>query len=197
MSVCNHSTMTVVDLKENTDPKNETTAYTYVFWHIMKQKLAKSSFRSVCCGPHSLLLQNFSLISHCTFYPSSLYFLSALFYLSHLNFVKVFLFGTFSLYSQYFISLVTHLSVLCHSLFFLLALCPPESLVGQDSLLDGPLLSLPTTGGLILASSPSSLPAPSMDQFTTTALSSGQSHQGKNHMHSPQLVVAYVTGHTL
>ncbi|XP_051759069.1 AP2-associated protein kinase 1 isoform X11 [Ctenopharyngodon idella] len=52
-----------------------------------------------------------------------------------------------------------------------------ESLVGQDSLLDGPLLSLPSTGGLILASSPSSLPAPSMDQFTTTALSSGQSHQ--------------------
>ncbi|XP_056102779.1 AP2-associated protein kinase 1 isoform X2 [Rhinichthys klamathensis goyatoka] len=53
----------------------------------------------------------------------------------------------------------------------------PESLVGQDYLLDGPLLSLPSTGGLILASSPSSLPAPSMDQFTTTALSSGQSHQ--------------------
>ncbi|XP_048066634.1 AP2-associated protein kinase 1 isoform X2 [Megalobrama amblycephala] len=53
----------------------------------------------------------------------------------------------------------------------------PESLVGQDSLLDGPLLSLPSTGGLILASSPSSLRAPSMDQFTTTALSSGQSHQ--------------------
>ncbi|XP_048066644.1 AP2-associated protein kinase 1 isoform X12 [Megalobrama amblycephala] len=52
-----------------------------------------------------------------------------------------------------------------------------ESLVGQDSLLDGPLLSLPSTGGLILASSPSSLRAPSMDQFTTTALSSGQSHQ--------------------
>lgn len=53
----------------------------------------------------------------------------------------------------------------------------PESLVGHDSLLDGPLLSLPSTGGLILASSPSSLPAPSMDQFTTTALSGGQSHQ--------------------
>uniref|UniRef100_A0A8C1V2U3 non-specific serine/threonine protein kinase n=1 Tax=Cyprinus carpio TaxID=7962 RepID=A0A8C1V2U3_CYPCA len=50
----------------------------------------------------------------------------------------------------------------------------PDSLVGQDSLLDGPLLSHPSTGGLILASSPSSLPAPSMDQFTTTALSSGQ-----------------------
>ncbi|XP_016141739.1 AP2-associated protein kinase 1-like isoform X2 [Sinocyclocheilus grahami] len=53
----------------------------------------------------------------------------------------------------------------------------PESLVGQDSLLDGPLLSHPSTGGLILASSPSSLPTPSMDQFTTTALSSGQFHQ--------------------
>lgn len=132
-----------------------------------------------------------------TFYPSSSYFLSALFYLSHLNFVNVFLFETLSLYSQYFISLVTHPSVLCHSLFFLLALCPPESLVGQDSLLDGPLLSLPSTGGLILASSPSSLPAPSMDQFTTTALSSGQSHQGKNHMHLPQLHVVYVTSHRL
>ncbi|XP_077079877.1 AP2-associated protein kinase 1 isoform X3 [Siphateles boraxobius] len=53
----------------------------------------------------------------------------------------------------------------------------PDSLVGHDYFLDGPLLSLPSTGGLILASSPSSLPAPSMDQFTTTALSSGQSHQ--------------------
>uniref|UniRef100_A0A672P6Q6 AP2 associated kinase 1 n=1 Tax=Sinocyclocheilus grahami TaxID=75366 RepID=A0A672P6Q6_SINGR len=60
----------------------------------------------------------------------------------------------------------------------------PESLVGQDSLLDGPLLSHPSTGGLILASSPSSLPTPSMDQFTTTALSSGQFHQGKKHMHT-------------
>uniref|UniRef100_A0A673HE85 non-specific serine/threonine protein kinase n=1 Tax=Sinocyclocheilus rhinocerous TaxID=307959 RepID=A0A673HE85_9TELE len=54
----------------------------------------------------------------------------------------------------------------------------PESLVGQDSLLDGPLLSHPSTGGLILASSPSSLPTPSMDQFTTTALStSDPAHQ--------------------
>ncbi|XP_067269194.1 AP2-associated protein kinase 1 isoform X3 [Pseudorasbora parva] len=53
----------------------------------------------------------------------------------------------------------------------------PESLVGRDSLLDGPLLSLPSTGGLILASSPSSLLTPTMDQFTTTALSSGQSPQ--------------------
>ncbi|XP_059379763.1 AP2-associated protein kinase 1-like isoform X6 [Carassius carassius] len=56
----------------------------------------------------------------------------------------------------------------------------PDSLVGQDSLLDGPLLSHPSTGGLILASSPSSLPAPSMDQFTTTALSSGPYHQASD-----------------
>uniref|UniRef100_A0A8C1DEP7 non-specific serine/threonine protein kinase n=2 Tax=Cyprinus carpio TaxID=7962 RepID=A0A8C1DEP7_CYPCA len=56
----------------------------------------------------------------------------------------------------------------------------PESLVGQDSLLDGPLLSHPSSGGLILASSPSSLPTPSMDQFTTTALSSGQFHQASD-----------------
>lgn len=97
-----------------------------------------------------------------------------------------------SLYSQYFITVVTHPSVLCHSLFFMLALCPPESLVGQDYLLDGPLLSLPTTGGLILASSPSSLPAPSMDQFTTTALSSGQSHQGKNRMHIHLSCMSYM-----
>ncbi|XP_052459610.1 AP2-associated protein kinase 1 isoform X4 [Carassius gibelio] len=55
-----------------------------------------------------------------------------------------------------------------------------DSLVGQDSLLDGPLLSHPSTGGLILASSPSSLPAPSMDQFTTTALSSGPYHQASD-----------------
>ncbi|XP_016419494.1 AP2-associated protein kinase 1-like [Sinocyclocheilus rhinocerous] len=59
----------------------------------------------------------------------------------------------------------------------------PESLVGQDSLLDGPLLSHPSTGGLILASSPSSLPTPSMDQFTTTALSSGQFHQASDPAH--------------
>ncbi|KAF4109607.1 hypothetical protein G5714_008859 [Onychostoma macrolepis] len=59
----------------------------------------------------------------------------------------------------------------------------PESLVGQDSLLDGLLLSHPSTGGLILASSPSSLPTPSMDQFTTTALSSGQFHQVSDAAH--------------
>ncbi|XP_050972425.1 AP2-associated protein kinase 1 isoform X2 [Labeo rohita] len=59
----------------------------------------------------------------------------------------------------------------------------PESLVGQDSLLDGPLLSHPSTGGLILASSPSPLPTPSMDQFNTTALSSGQSHQASDPAH--------------
>uniref|UniRef100_A0A8C1Z1J0 non-specific serine/threonine protein kinase n=1 Tax=Cyprinus carpio TaxID=7962 RepID=A0A8C1Z1J0_CYPCA len=59
----------------------------------------------------------------------------------------------------------------------------PDSLVGQDSLLDGPLLSHPSTGGLILASSPSSLPAPSMDQFTTTALSSGQYLQASDPAH--------------
>ncbi|XP_043102180.1 AP2-associated protein kinase 1 isoform X3 [Puntigrus tetrazona] len=53
----------------------------------------------------------------------------------------------------------------------------PESLVGRDSLLDGPLLSHPSTGGLILASSPSSLPTPSTDHFTSSALSSGQFHQ--------------------
>lgn len=127
-----------------------------------------------------------------TFYPSSSYFSCTLFYLSHLNLVDVFLFGTLSLYSQYFITVVTHPSVLCHSLFFMLAICPPESLVGQDYLLDGPLLSLPTTGGLILASSPSSLPAPSMDQFTTTALSSGQSHQGKNRMHPHLSCMSYM-----
>ncbi|XP_059359081.1 AP2-associated protein kinase 1-like isoform X2 [Carassius carassius] len=58
-----------------------------------------------------------------------------------------------------------------------------ESLVGQDSLLDGPLLSHPSTGGLILASSPSSLSTPSMDQFTITALSSGQFHQASDSVH--------------
>ncbi|XP_068079333.1 AP2-associated protein kinase 1 isoform X8 [Danio rerio] len=50
----------------------------------------------------------------------------------------------------------------------------PECLVGRDSLLDGSLLSHPSAGGLLL-SSPSSLPVPSVDQFT--ALSSGPSHQ--------------------
>ncbi|XP_073675743.1 AP2-associated protein kinase 1 isoform X2 [Garra rufa] len=59
----------------------------------------------------------------------------------------------------------------------------PESLVGQDSLLDGPLLSHPSTGGLILASSPSSLSTPSMDQFNTNALSSGQSLQVSDPAH--------------
>ncbi|XP_052419588.1 AP2-associated protein kinase 1 isoform X2 [Carassius gibelio] len=58
-----------------------------------------------------------------------------------------------------------------------------EPLVGQDSLLDGPLLSHPSSGGLILASSPSSLSKPSMDQFTITALSTGQFHQASDSVH--------------
>ncbi|XP_016329175.1 AP2-associated protein kinase 1-like isoform X1 [Sinocyclocheilus anshuiensis] len=70
----------------------------------------------------------------------------------------------------------------------------PDSLVGQDSLLDGPLLSHPSTGGLILASSPSSLPAPSMDQFTTTALSSGQYHQASDPAHLLLVVQSSETG---
>ncbi|XP_016150430.1 AP2-associated protein kinase 1-like [Sinocyclocheilus grahami] len=70
----------------------------------------------------------------------------------------------------------------------------PDSLVGQDSLLDGPLLSHPSTGGLILASSPSSLPAPSLDQFTTTALSSGQYHQGSDPAHLLSVVQSSETG---
>lgn len=56
----------------------------------------------------------------------------------------------------------------------------PESLVGRDSLLDGSLLSHSSAGGLLL-SSPSSLPVPSVDQFT--ALSSGPSHQASDQNH--------------
>ncbi|XP_005167372.1 AP2-associated protein kinase 1 isoform X7 [Danio rerio] len=56
----------------------------------------------------------------------------------------------------------------------------PECLVGRDSLLDGSLLSHPSAGGLLL-SSPSSLPVPSVDQFT--ALSSGPSHQASDQNH--------------
>ncbi|XP_056319051.1 AP2-associated protein kinase 1 isoform X4 [Danio aesculapii] len=56
----------------------------------------------------------------------------------------------------------------------------PESLAGRDSLLDGSLLSHPSTGGLLLCS-PSSLPVPCVDQFT--ALSSGPSYQASDQNH--------------
>lgn len=56
--------------------KTNTTEY---LWHIditstssdtfWTQHHVKSSFRRVCCGSHSLLLQSFSLISHCHFLP--------------------------------------------------------------------------------------------------------------------------------
>ncbi|XP_051508415.1 BMP-2-inducible protein kinase isoform X2 [Myxocyprinus asiaticus] len=59
-----------------------------------------------------------------------------------------------------------------------------ESFVSGDSLLDSPLLSHPSSGAQILASSPSSLPASSMDQFTPAALSSGQSLQASDLVHS-------------
>ncbi|XP_051525988.1 AP2-associated protein kinase 1-like isoform X2 [Myxocyprinus asiaticus] len=55
----------------------------------------------------------------------------------------------------------------------------PESFVSGDSLLDGPLLSHPSSGAQILASPPSS-----MDQFTPVALSSGQSLQASDPTHS-------------
>ncbi|XP_065103805.1 AP2-associated protein kinase 1 isoform X4 [Paramisgurnus dabryanus] len=55
-----------------------------------------------------------------------------------------------------------------------------ESLISGDSLLDG-LLSHPSTGAQILASSPLSLPTQSMDQLTPVARGSGQSHQDPAH----------------
>ncbi|KAA0713688.1 AP2-associated protein kinase 1 [Triplophysa tibetana] len=68
-----------------------------------------------------------------------------------------------------------------------------ESLVSGDYLLDG-LLSHPSTGAQILASSPSSLLTQSMDLFTPAALCSGPSHHVSGLVHTFSSVQSSETG---
>lgn len=99
-------TMTVADLKESTDQKMKTTAdILCLFWHIQNTTSCKIVLSESIVGLFHFYCRASLLVLTVTF--SSSFFSSYSLYLSHLNFVNVFLFSTLSILNIFLLFSVT------------------------------------------------------------------------------------------